>query len=86
MRWLASPEVRAATTAMVPADVALVHEAQTFAYDAPLLAGEPYAMTLAAHRESDPERLVLAGSIAGADGARVATLETVLRLFPVIAT
>ena len=82
MRWLAAPEVRAATTGMVSDDVALVHEAQTFEYDAPLLTGEPYALTLVAHRESDPDRLVLTGSVAAVDGTRMARLETVLRLFP----
>ena len=81
MRWLAAPEVRAATTGMVPDDVALVHEAQTFEYDAPLLTGEPYALTLVAHRESGPDRLVLAGSVATIDGTRMAWVETVLRLF-----
>ena len=48
----------------------------------PCRVGESYALTLLARREADPDRLVLDGSIATGDGAPVALLETVLRLFP----
>ena len=82
MRWLAAPDVRRAMIAMVPDRVALVHEAQTFDYERLLRVGESYALTLLARREVDPDRLVLDGSIAAGDGAPVARLETVLRLFP----
>ena len=82
MRWLAAPDVRGAMIAMVPDGVALIHEAQTFDYERPLRVGECYALTLLARREADPDRLVLHGSIATGDGAPLARLETVLRLFP----
>ena len=82
MRWLAAPAVRGAMTAMVPAGVALVHEAQSFDYEQPLRVDETYALTLSARREAEPDRLVLHGSIAAGDGVPAARLETVLRLFP----
>ena len=82
MRWLAAPEVKDAVGAMVPHDVALVHEAQSFDYERPLRVGTAYTLTLRAHREADPDRVVLHGAIATGDCEPVARLETVLRLFP----
>ncbi len=82
MRWLAAPAVRGAMMAMVSDGIALVHEAQTFDYERPLRVDERYMLSVSARRESDPDRLVLLGSIAAADGTPAARLETVLRLFP----
>ena len=82
MRWLAAPAVRDAMAAMTSDGFVLVHEAQTFDYEQPLLVGEPYVLTLLAQREADPDRVILRGSIAAGDGAPAARLETVLRLFP----
>ncbi len=84
IRWLAAPEVRAALAAMVPdADLVLVHESQTFDYDAPLQGGKTYALSLAARREAEPDRLVIDTTILAADGAPRARCETILRLFSV---
>lgn len=82
IRWMARPDVRAALTALVPeADLVPFHESQTFDYAAPLRAGTDYTLAMTARRESAPDRLVVEGSIAVADGSVVATVETVLRLF-----
>lgn len=81
IRWMARPDVRAALTALVPEpDIVPFHESQTFDYAAPLRAGATYALAVTARRESAPDRLVAEG-VLSADGTRVATIETVLRLF-----
>lgn len=82
MRWLVTAAVRASLAAMVPEpDLVLVHESQAFDYVAPLRVGARYTMSLAARRRTDPDQLVVDGTIATEDGATVATLETILRLF-----
>lgn len=82
MRWLTSEAVVEATRSMVPEpDLVLVHEGQTFDYERPLVAGERYLLELSAHRHTAPDRLVLDGTIAAADGPLFGRLETVLRLF-----
>lgn len=83
MRWLAAGEIRAAIASAAPdEDVVLVHESQAFEYAIPLRVGEPYTMVLAARRETDPARLIVDGTIQAADGSAHATLETIMRLFP----
>lgn len=82
MRWLASPAVRDALLALAPeSHLVPVHESQLFDYRGAILAGRDYDMTLAARREPAPDRLVLDGTVAEADGTTVVTVETVLRLF-----
>lgn len=84
MRWLAAPDVRAALMTMVPEpDLVPVHESQAFEYLSPLTMGRSYTLTLAARREASPDRLVVATTIASAEGATHATGETILRLFSV---
>ena len=81
IRWMARPDIRAALTALVPEpDLVPFHESQTFDYVAALRVGSPYTLVVSARRETAPERLVVDG-VLSADGAQVATIETVLRLF-----
>lgn len=81
IRWLARPEIRAALVDLMPDGVVPFHESQTFDYAAPLQAGAAYALEVAARHESGPpERIVVEGRVVE-DGATVATIETVLRLF-----
>jgi hypothetical protein len=82
MRWLVNPDIRAAMATLVPeADLVLVHESQSFDYAVPLRIGAAYALTLQGRRKSDPDQLIVDGTIASRDGSTVATLETILRLF-----
>lgn len=82
MRWLAAPQVRDAVLALAPeADVVPVHESQSVEILAPLALGAAYVLDLAARREATPDRLVLAGTITGEDGAPHVRVETILRLF-----
>jgi hypothetical protein len=63
-------------------DVVPVHESQSFTYEAPLVAGESYDVSLTLRREATPPRLVICAAIAGLDGALVGRSETMLRLVP----
>ncbi len=82
MRWLAAPAVRDALLTMASEpELVPVHEAQTFEYLAALSVGQSYELRLEARREAAPERLVLAGMVAAADGTQVVRVETILRLF-----
>lgn len=82
IRWLVTPEIRAALLAMVPEpDIVLLHEAQAFDYRQPLRVGRDYDLSLDARREALPDRLFVDGTIADLDGTTCATVETVLRLF-----
>jgi hypothetical protein len=82
VRWLMTPEIRAALLALVPeTDLALVHESQSFNYERPLRCGVTYVLSLAARREAAPDRLLVDGTIADDAGAVHARTETVLRLF-----
>lgn len=82
MRWLAAPSVRDALLAMAPEpDLVPVHESQSFDYLAPLVVGQSYDMRLEARRDAAPERLVLTGTVAAADGTPLVQVETILRLF-----
>lgn len=81
MRWLTSPEVRAALLALVESDgFVLVHEGQSFTYTQALRADEPYSLTLTARRQTAPDRLVIDGTIADEAGLERTRLETILRL------
>jgi hypothetical protein len=81
MRWLVSPEIRAALLETVAdPDVVLVHESQAFEYTERLRSGESYALSLFARRDSAPERLLVDGVISDGSGLELARLETVLRL------
>lgn len=80
MRWLATAEIRGALAALVGhGEIVLVHEGQSFTYERPLQVGRAYLLTLAVRREHAPDRLILDGSLADADGS-CGTLETTLRL------
>ena len=82
IRWLARPEVRGALMALMPeADLVPFHESQSFDYMRPLHTDTPYTLAVKARRDSEPDRLVVEVTIAAA-GLQVATVETVLRLFP----
>ena len=86
MRWMASPDVRAALLSLVPErDLVPFHEGQVFAYTAPLFVDTPYALRLEARRETAPDRLIATVAIAADDGTICATLETILRLFSIAA-
>lgn len=63
-------------------DVVPVHEAQSFVYEAPLVAGESYDLSVTMAREETPPRLTLDASIATVAGAPCARIETMLRLVP----
>ena len=82
MRWLVLPAVRSAMTSLVPeSDLVLVHESQSFDYEAPLRIDTAYTMHLTGRRKTEPDQLIVDGAILDADGATLGTLETVLRLF-----
>jgi len=63
-------------------DVVPVHESQSFAYVAPIVAGDSYDVSVAMRREETPPRLVIDATIAALDGKAVAKSETMLRLVP----
>ncbi len=82
--WLSGGDLRVALVALVGHEpVVLVHESQAFSYTRALLVGQPYVLTLTVRREHAPERLVLDGAVADADGGPCARLETILRLVAV---
>lgn len=81
IRWMASPAVRDAVATLAPeSDLILVHESQTFDYATALRVGEPYTLTLTGRRVTTPDRLIVDGTVAAADGSICARLETILRL------
>lgn len=59
-----------------------VHESQSFAYGAPLVAGEIYDVSVTLRREESPARLTLDSTVATLAGEPVAKIETMLRLVP----
>ena len=82
MRWMASPDVRAALRSLLSeGDLVPVHEGQGFDYAMPLFVGTAYTLRLEARRETAPDRLIVGGTIATEDGLIHAKLETILRLF-----
>ncbi len=81
--WLAQPQVRHAIAKVCEAENAVpVHESQSFAYSAPLRAGESYDLSVVVRREAEPPRLVLESTIAALSGETLAKLETMLRIVP----
>ena len=81
IRWMARPDIRAALAALLPEpDLVPFHESQTFDYAVPLRIGVSYTLAVSARRDSAPERLVVE-VLLSAEGTRVATIETMLRLF-----
>lgn len=81
--WLAEPELFAVVREICARlDVVPVHESQSFAYEAPLVAGENYDLSVTLIREEKPPRLTLAASIAAPSGAHCGKVETMLRLVP----
>lgn len=81
--WLTEPPLLAAVRAICEAqDVVPVHESQSFAYHAPLRAGESYDLAVSMRREATPPRLTLDATVAALDGAICARIETMLRLVP----
>jgi hypothetical protein len=81
--WLTEPRLFEPVRELCAAlDVVPVHESQSFAYEAPLLAGESYDVDVTLRREASPPRLGIAAAIAALDGAPVGRSETMLRLVP----
>lgn len=81
--WLTDPALFAPVRDICAAlDVVPVHESQSFAYEAPLVAGESYDVSVVMRREATPPRLVIDAAIATPAGAPVARIETMLRLVP----
>ncbi len=81
--WLTDPTLFDPVRDLCAAlDVVPVHESQSFAYVAPLVAGESYDVSVAMRREETPPRLVIDATIAALDGKAVAKSETMLRLVP----
>jgi hypothetical protein len=81
MRWLSLPDIRAGLLDLLAgAEVALVHESQSFAYTHALHVDRLYTLTLFARREATPDRVFLDGTIIDAAGVEQARIETILRL------
>lgn len=81
--WLTGPRFAGVVRDLCAAlDVVPVHESQSFAYEAALVAGESYDVTVTTRREETPPRLVLDAVVATPAGAPVARIETMLRLVP----
>jgi hypothetical protein len=81
--WLTDPAMFEPVNAMCEElAVVPVHESQSFAYEAPLIAGDDYDVTVSMRREETPPRLVIEAAISALDGALVAKSDTMLRLVP----
>lgn len=81
--WLSEPALFAVVRDLCARlDVVPVHESQSFIYEAPLVAGESYDLSVAMGREETPPRLTLNASIATPAGEVCARIETMLRLVP----
>ena len=81
--WLTDPAMFDPVRDLCAAlDVVPVHESQSFAYDAPLVSGESYDVSVTMRREETPPRLVIDAAIATLGGVQVAKSETMLRLVP----
>lgn len=81
--WLTDPELFSVVRDLCEAlGVVPVHESQSFAYEAPLVAGESYDVSVTMRREETPPRLTLDAVVASTAGAPVARIETMLRLVP----
>jgi hypothetical protein len=81
--WLAEPRIHDAIAQVCAgADAVPVHEAQRFAYEAPLKVGGEYELAVSMRREAKPPRLVIEALLATLEGAPVGRFETLLRLVP----
>ena len=81
--WLAEPGLFAVVREFcAELDVVPVHESQSFAYEALLVAGESYDLSVTLRREEKPPRLTLEASIVTPAGAPCGRIETMLRLVP----
>ena len=81
MRWLTGAPLRAALVDLVnPASEILVHESQSFEYETALRIGEDYVMTVEAHREAGPDRLLLRATLATPLDVFCGRFDTVLRI------
>ncbi len=81
--WLMEPALSAPVREICATlDAVPVHEAQSFAYETPLLSGESYDVRVLLRCEATPPRIVIDATISALDGATVARIETTLRLVP----
>jgi len=81
--WLSEPRLAEVVNGVCARlDVVPVHESQSFAYEAPLIAGESYDVTVTLRREETPPRLIADATIVTTAGVRAARIETMLRLVP----
>lgn len=81
--WLTEPRLAEVVNGIcADLDVVPVHESQSFSYDAPLVAGESYDVTVTLRREETPPRLIADATIVTTAGERAARIETMLRLVP----
>jgi hypothetical protein len=81
--WLMEPGLAEAVNGICAAlDVVPVHESQAFAYEAPLIAGDSYDVTVTLRCEETPPRLIADATIVTTAGAPAARIETMLRLVP----
>ncbi|HEY8161767.1 MAG TPA: hypothetical protein VIF34_05800 [Methylocystis sp.] len=81
--WLMEPALFAPVRDICAAlNVVPVHEAQSFAYETPLLSGESYDVSVSLRREATPPRIVIDATIFALNGVIVARIETMLRLVP----
>jgi len=81
--WLAEPSLFSVVQDVcAKRDVVPVHESQSFFYDAPLVAGESYDLSVTMSSEETPPRLTMVGTVATPEGEPCARIETILRLVP----
>lgn len=81
--WLAEPSLFSVVRDLCgELDVVPVHESQSFSYDAPLVAGESYDLSVTMSREETPPRLTLVATVATPGGTPCARIEAQLRLVP----
>lgn len=81
--WLAEPSLFSVVRDLcAELDVVPVHESQSFSYEAPLVAGKSYDLSVSITREETPPRLTMTATVATPDGETCARIETMLRLVP----
>ena len=57
-------------------------KSQSFSYEAPLVAGESYDLTVTMSSEETPPRLTMVATVVTPEGEPCARIETILRLVP----
>jgi hypothetical protein len=81
MRWLASPEFRAAIEKKLRVTGGIaIHEAQTFTYEQRLETEHDYMLNAELESQKNPDRLILRASIVNSANEPLLQLETILRL------